>query len=101
MSSFKNHFSKQKFYNSGKSVILLAIEMAIEILMLMSINLLHFTNAGNCKLKVTRIDHSDTQYMYQNASFENLEDGVIMVNLTQARFVETHGEIVSKRSKSN
>lgn len=60
---------------------------------------LYVSLCSNSKLKMASMDFSNTQYMFQNISFVNLEDGVVLIpTYFQARYVETFDEMVRKNS---
>lgn len=68
--------------------------------------LLKTISCSNSKLKLRGIIYSNTDKVYQNTSFQNFDNGEILVNLTQTRFVPTFSETVSlsshiQESKSN
>lgn len=57
--------------------------------------LVKFIASSNSKLKLLNIIYSNTDYVFQNSSFRNIENGEVLLNVTHIRYVDTISEIVS------
>lgn len=91
--SFLRRYHKTKKLFTEKMKVSIAFEIWLLIIILFS----RQSICSNSKIKMVRVLHSFTNNMFENSSFRNLDDGIVIANKTTVLLVKTYNVYVSSR----